>query len=173
MNVELRTPTPAALREYNENAERPYLIADSCLLDGGAVELEIGGVTIAGIFHDYDAYELALGVLDMEAPERPRISDSVEWQAANLSEDELEWQAYSALTALHSLRSRQEAAGEPYEAVEGENTPESFCGAELPTQRFTAVPYDFMTREPRFLQPVGLLTAAEIAEEFDIEGQVA
>lgn len=166
MNVELKTPSPAALREYNENAERPYLIADSCLLDGGAVELEIGGVTIAGIFHDYDAYELALGVLDMEAPERPEGNPTAEWQEANLSEDELEWQAWSALTALHNLRSRQEAAGEPNKAVEGENTPESFCGAELPTQRFTV-------GNVTFLQPVGLLTAEEIAQEFDLEGQVA
>lgn len=173
MNVDLKTPSPADLLEYNENSERPYFIADSVLLDGGAVELSIGGVTVAGIFHDYDAYELALGVLDMETPERPEGNPTAEWQGANLSEDELEWQAWSALTALHNLRSRQEAAGEPNKAVEGENTPESFCGAELPTQRFTAVPYDFMTREPRFLQPVGLLSAEEVDHMFDVKGQVA
>lgn len=182
MNVELKTPSAAALREYNENAARPYLIADSCLLDGGAVELEIGGVTIAGIFHDYDAYELALGVLDMEYPERPEnrvtgpldgfdethmLFETPEQRAEIYTEEELEYEAWSALTALHNLRSRQEAAGEPNVAVEGENTPESFCGAELPTQRFTrgsipadpfdnsptepefkSVPHDFMTRKP-------------------------
>lgn len=177
MIVELKTPSTAALREYNENAERPYFIADSCLLDGGAVELEIGGVTVAGIFHDYDAYELALGVLDMENPERPESVSMEFWTPEKLqeelSEEELEYSIWASLTALHGLRSRQEAAGEPNKAVEGENTPESFCGAELPTQRFTAVPYDFMTREPRFLEPVGLLTAEEIAHEFDLEGQVA
>lgn len=207
MNVELKTPSPAALREYNENAERPYLIADSCLLDGGAVELEIGGVTIAGIFHDYDAYELALGVLDMESPERPEERDhrdsglhfefwTPEELASGMLEEELEYEAWAMLTALHLLRSRQEAAGEPNEAVEGENTPESFCGAELPTQRFTGGGYvrkftneeiawhtgdnaitlpheDKQIATARFLEPVGLLTAEEIAHEFDLEGQVA
>lgn len=196
MNVELKTPSPAAIREYNENAERPYLIADSCLLDGGAVELEIGGVTIAGIFHDYDAYELALGVLDMEAPERPRISDSVEWQEANLSEYELEWQAWSALTALHGLRSRQEAAVRSFEAYANGNTEEPICSSQNATQRFASGGYvrkftdeeiawhtgvnaitlpheDTQVATARFLQPVGLLTPAEIADEFDLEGQVA
>lgn len=193
MNIPLRTPTPADLAEYNENAERPYFIAESVLMDGGAVELEIGGVTIAGIFHPEDAYAIAHGVLDMAAPEAPLCHDSVEWQAANLSEDELEWAAWSALEALHSLRGRQEAAVAPVDALVGENTLESVCGAELPTQRFVAVPHDFMSKphgfaaggtvpwtavevvrdaarphyaNVHFLEPVGVMSHEEVATAF-------
>lgn len=207
MNVELKTPSPAAIREYNENAERPYLIADSCLLDGGAVELEIGGVTVAGIFHDYDAYELALGVLDMEAPERPEERDhrdsglhfefwTPEELASGMLEEELEYEAWAMLTALHTLRSRQEAVTAPYEVVEGGWSSEAIRAAELPTQRFARGGYvrkftneeiawhtgdnaitlpheDKQIATARFLDPVGLLTAEEVDHMFDVKGQVA
>lgn len=162
MNVDLRTPSPADLLEYNENAERPYFIADSCLLDGGAVELEIGGVTIAGIFHPEDAYELALGVLDMETPERPRISDSVEWQEATLSEDELEWQAWSALTALHNLRSGYTPPTAPF------SPPASNCCLQAPF-----APQNATQGRTTYLQPVGLLTAEEIEQSKLGEGTCA
>lgn len=166
MKLDLRTPTPADMKEFNENSERPYFVAESGVLDGGAVELAIGGVTIAGIFYAEDAYELALSVLDMENPERPRVSDSVEWQEANLSEDELEWQAWSALTALHSLRSPQTPPTAPNEDAATGNTEEAICS---PQNALQSVP------EPIYLEPVGIMTHEEVAAAFDkhVTGEAA
>lgn len=180
MKIDLKTPSPADMREFNENSERPYVIADACLLDGGAVELSLGGVTIAGVFHDYDAYAIAHGVLDMDAPEAPLCHDSVEWQAANLSEDELEWAAWSALEALHSLRGRQEAAVAPNKAEVSESAEEAICSSENATHGFAAggmVPwtaeYSAVRNaarphyaDVRFLEPAGVMSHEEVATAF-------
>lgn len=205
MNVELKHVTPKLLREYNENAGRPYFIADSVLLDGGAVELEIGGVTIAGIFHDYDAYELALGVLDMEAPERPeeRIHevpldgweesstyfDTPEENAEMYSEEELEYEIWSKLTALHLLRSRQEDPHAALKAVMRSEATQDDWVAYKATQRFASggyarkftdeevawhtgdnavtLPHVKETSEPIYIEPIGAMTHEEVAEAFD------
>lgn len=196
MQIDLVTPTSQALKEFNEDAERPYFIASSCLLDGGAVELEIGGVTIAGIFDSDDAYTLALGVLDMETPERPQERDcdvnpevilqfdTPEQRAEIYTLEELEYEAWSALHAIAILENAPVDPSEaPVAAQESEVAPESVETVEAPqngSQPFGGqIPFpkqrvrsDFMWNRdayypPRTLEPVGLMSHEEVAARFD------
>lgn len=182
MLVDLATPTTQALKEFNERAERPYIIADTCLLDGGAVELEIGGVTIAGTFHPEDAYALALGVLDMESPEKPAdrllpAGYDPEWDETELffmspeetaalhTVEELEYIALSALQAIAihqngpvSPVTAPVAAAKPVEARESVETVEAPQNATQSVSeggwvRPDRIRFDFMWNRDAYYPP--------------------
>lgn len=197
MNINLRSPDQHDLDVLLEHGTTPMFFADSCAIDQAAVELRIGGTVVAGLFEPLTEFENAWALVEdvcLEMPEN-RILDvaregwdqstldfyTPEENAAVYSEEELEWEAYSALAALAILRSRQEASVAPEPALKLKYIAADVTGSQNGTQRswddfekrdpFKAVPHDWMSQprlgEPTFLEPVGVMSHEEVAAAFD------
>lgn len=170
MHLKLREPSPADLDELTDYWRSPCFVATSGVLDKAGIDLRFDGQAITALFEPHTEFEHAWAIVedtDVELPADRVVAGThaafwtPEKLAEHLTEDELEYEAWAALNALALKR----AETPPTAPNEGKLQRFPIEFPEEPQKgTWRPVPHDFMAREPRFLEPVGLLTPEELVE---------